>query len=104
MGKDHWINCGVTDKAKDSKMTVFEDAMKDILDYNPNGKVPAKTIVLPPASRSHRETDYNLDNAFFDLVEKDLDLRSFGGDWTNKGNGNAAMTQLWVGSGQVNGN
>ena len=76
--------------------------MKEILDYDPKGNVPSKTIVLPPASRTHREIDYNLDAAFFELIEKDLDLRSFGGDWGKKGNANAVITQLWVGSGQEN--
>lgn len=80
MGKDHYINCR-TNKGKDSIMTPFEDAMKEILDYDPTKKIPSKTIVLPPASRSEREENHELDAAFHDLIEKDLDLKSFGGDW-----------------------
>jgi hypothetical protein len=58
--------------------------------------------VLPPASRTHRDIDYELDAEFFKLIERDLDLRSFGGDWGKKGNANAIITQLWIGSGQEN--
>ena len=54
---------------------------------------------MPPASRTARDKDYALDEAFFKLIEKDLDLRSLGGDWAKKGNGNAVITQLFVGSG-----
>jgi len=69
MGKDHDINCG-TFVGKDTKMMPFEDGMRDILDSNPNSTdVPTKTIVLPPASRTARDKDYALDEAFFKLVE-----------------------------------
>lgn len=101
MGKDHDLNCD-TYKFKDSKMIPFEDALKDILDYDPKSKVPSKTVVLPPASRTHRDVDYKLDGVWFELVEKDLDLRSLGGGWGEKGNGNAVITQLFIGSGQEN--
>jgi hypothetical protein len=80
-------------------MTQFSDAAKEILAYDPSSDKPSKTIVLPPASRSHRETDYNLDDAFFDLVEKDLDYRKFGGDWEKIGSANSVITQLWLGNG-----
>lgn len=73
-------------------MIPFEDAMKEILDYDPSKKIPSKTIVLPPASRTEREVDYELDKAFYALIDKDLDLKSFGGDWGLKGNGNAVIT------------
>lgn len=61
--------------------------------------LPSKTIVLPPASRSHRETNYELDAEFHKLVERDLDMRSFGGDWAKLGNANSVITQLWLGNG-----
>ena len=48
--------------------------------------------MLPPASRTHREIDNELDNEFFQMIERDLDLRSFGGDWGKKGNANAIIT------------
>jgi hypothetical protein len=102
MGKDHNINCGLH-KGKDAIMTTFSKAAKEILEYIPTSNKPSKTIVLPPASRSHREVDYALDEAFFNLVEKDLDYRRFGGDWAKIGSANSVITQLWLGSGQEDG-
>ena len=56
-------------------------------------------MVIPPASRTHREVDYDLDKALYDLIEKDLDYRVFGGDWSVRGIANSVITQLWIGSG-----
>ena len=83
-------------------MTPFDEAVEDILSYDPKSNIPSKTIVLPPASRTHREIDYALDAAFFELVEKDIDIRSFGGDWSKIGLTNSVITQLWLGSGNEN--
>ena len=50
-------------------MTTFYDAVNEILEYDPKNILPSKTIVLPPASRTHREIDNELDAAFFKLIE-----------------------------------
>ena len=72
-------------------MTKFSEAITEILNYDPKSNIPSKTMVIPPASRTHREIDYELDAAIFDIIEKDLDLRSFGGDWV-KGIANSIIT------------
>ena len=98
MGKDHDINCE-TFKGADSRMTLFSEAINQVFDYDPKSNQPAKTMVIPPASRTHREVDYDLDKALYDLIEKDLDYRVFGGDWSVRGIANSVITQLWIGSG-----
>ena len=101
LGKDHDFNCGLTfPGVPDTVMTKFSSAAKEIKTYDPTSTKPSKTLILPPASRTHREVDRSLDSAFASIVERDIDLRRFGGDWEKKGGRNAVVTQLWMGSGQ----
>ena len=58
----------------------------------------AKTLVIPPASRSDRVADPLLDKALGKLVDADLDLPRIGGSW-HRGIANSALLQLWVGAG-----
>ena len=63
MGKDHWINCGGHPNV-DAVMEPFGAAFSDIERYDPNSTgLVAKTIVVPPASRSDRVRDPALDDA-----------------------------------------
>jgi hypothetical protein len=98
MGKDHWINCGGHPNV-DAVMEPFGAAFHDIERYDPNSTgAVAKTIVVPPASRSDRVRDPALDDALSKLVDAELDLPRIGGSWF-KGIANSALLQLWVGAG-----
>jgi hypothetical protein len=99
LGKDHWINCG--GHGADTAMQNFGEASARILADDRWSSAPSQTLILPPASRTHREVDEGLDKTFAGLVERDLDLRRMGGGgWGAKGVFNAVITQLWMGSGK----
>jgi hypothetical protein len=73
-----------------------------VVAYDPNASAVAKTLVIPPASRSDRAPDTALDAALAKLVSADLDLPRIGGSW-HKGIANSALLQLWIGAGDAGG-
>lgn len=79
-------------------MQPFGSAFTEIEKYNPNSSTVAKTIVVPPASRSAKIRNPALDEALAVLVDDELDLPRIGGSWY-KGIANSALLQLWVGAG-----
>ena len=79
-------------------MQPFGSAFTEIEKYNPNSSTVAKTIVVPPASRSAKIRNPALDEALAVLVDDELDLPRLGGSWY-KGIANSALLQLWVGAG-----
>ncbi|GMI34810.1 hypothetical protein TeGR_g591 [Tetraparma gracilis] len=100
LGKDHSINCN-THRAADTRMTPWAEAVDSILSDDPfDASTPSKTLILPPASRTHRDTNTALDDAFSRIVDRDADLARFGGGGWERGMKNAVITQLWVGSGK----
>lgn len=101
IGKDHFINCG-EHKAAHSIDQLFSEAMHEIKQYDPNGANVSKTMILPPASRSVRTRNPAFDSAMTRLVDDDLDLTRIGGPWY-KGQKNAALTQFFIGAGDVEG-
>ena len=100
LGKDHWINCG-QHVAADTIMTNFGAAVAQIVASDPWDDMPSQTLILPPASRTHREVDVELDETFNRLVERDLDLqRMGGGGWDRKGVFNAGENASEKATGQ----
>jgi len=59
-------------------MENFGQAVDDVRAYDPSAERVAKTLVIPPASRSDRVADPKLDAALAKIVDRDLDLPRIG--------------------------
>jgi len=89
----HKVNCHIKKITEWAKQEPFDKVMQELEDPN-----SLKTIVFPPASRSKRVRDKEMEEVFNALVTKDLDLPRIGGGFSS-GVKNTVLTQLFAGNG-----
>jgi hypothetical protein len=90
----HWVMCHKNKLSDWAHQEAFDDAIKEI---GSNSK-SLKTIVLPPASRSKRVRNAEMESRFNAMANRDLDLPRIGGGFAS-GLKNTVLTQMFAGNG-----